>query len=316
MVHSLTHSLICIYKDNSGMLSRDEIKGLFSAVSGFAVEEIDDEHPELVAMSGITTGELVHKIWQKGSRKKLEPFHKSLGLVYHRPATLLQPHPDRDRCRKIVEAVDKNGDGNISRTEVKSFLGQLCEVEPDDISDENEEFQLFADLTSEEMVDVLVNRVSKDTVDRYFFALFPSLFKQEPDRAMVEKIVRSLDADGDGTISLSEIKVLFAKMTERESEDISDENTELLSYQGMTVQDLITKLTQNVPKATIEKYHEKLFPTLSVFKPPADRSKVEQIVKAFASEESGSMSLEGVRLLFGKVSIRPQTSALTLIVTR
>jgi len=286
-------------KDDSGMLSRDEIKGLFSAISGVPSDDIDDEHPQLIAFCDITTGELIHKLWSQASKQKMLDFHATLGLVYHREATLLQPHPDRERCAKIVAAVDKDGDGNISRKEVKKFLGSMCQVSPDKIDDDNEEYKLFADLTNREMEEVLYNRVSKDTVDRYYYALYPSLFREGPDRSMMEKIVEIIDTNNDGVVSLEEITLLFAKLAGLPLEEVSDHNSEVMSYAGLTTTEVIEKLSQTISKDTAEKYYALLFPT--IFNEPADRLKVEAVVNHLDVDGDGCMSLEELRVLFGKV---------------
>ena len=53
-----------------------------SQLSGTPVDEIDDEHPEVVAYSDISTGELVHKLWLDASRQKIERFHEACGLEF------------------------------------------------------------------------------------------------------------------------------------------------------------------------------------------------------------------------------------------
>ena len=249
-------------KDDSGMLSRDEIKDLFSALSGTDVEDIDDEHPQLIEFCDITTGELIHKLWTQASKEKINAFHSKLGLVYHRTSTLLQPHPDRERCEKIVAAVDKDGDAILTATEVKHFLAQLCQIPPDDIDESNEEYKMFVNLTSNEMIDLLYNKVSRDTVDRYYYALYPSVFREEPDRALMERVVASIDTDNDGVVTIGELTSFFAKLTGLPEEKVSDHNTEILSYVGLSTDELVTKMCQSVSKDTAQKYHDLLFPTI------------------------------------------------------
>ena len=71
--------------DNSGELSKDEIKVLFSRMSGVPVEDIADDHPEVVAFSNITTEELTEKLWVEASKEKIETFHSACGLVWPPP---------------------------------------------------------------------------------------------------------------------------------------------------------------------------------------------------------------------------------------
>jgi hypothetical protein len=49
--------------DGSGRLSDEEIQALLSKLSGLPLEAIPADHPEVAAFSGITTGELVEKLW-------------------------------------------------------------------------------------------------------------------------------------------------------------------------------------------------------------------------------------------------------------
>lgn len=67
--------------DDSGSLDRDEIKELFSKMSGVPVTDIPSDHPEVVAFSDITTTQLVEKLWAEASREKIETFHAALGLA-------------------------------------------------------------------------------------------------------------------------------------------------------------------------------------------------------------------------------------------
>lgn len=68
--------------DGSGSLDKDEIKALFSKMSGVPVAEIPSDHPEVVAFSDISTAALVERLWKDASQAKIEAFHSALGLVW------------------------------------------------------------------------------------------------------------------------------------------------------------------------------------------------------------------------------------------
>ena len=89
--------------------------------------------------------------------------------------SLLNPPPDREKVEKIVDALDIDGDGNLSVAEVKVLFGKMLQVNPVEIPDDHSEVLAFAGLSREELIEKLVTTTSKDQLDKYFDAMFDNV---------------------------------------------------------------------------------------------------------------------------------------------
>ena len=69
----------------------------------------------------------------------------------------------------IVDALDVNGDGELSAEEVKVLFAQILGLPPEDIPDEHEDLATFVNLSGlprEEKVVALVEKMSPETIDQ------------------------------------------------------------------------------------------------------------------------------------------------------
>jgi len=87
----------------------------------------------------------------------------------------------------------------------------------------------------------------------------PSLLNPPPEKAKIEKMVGTLDADGDGQLSVEEVKVLFGKMLKVNPDEIPDDHEEVIAYSDLSKEDLIEKLATSVSKDQLDKYYNAMF---------------------------------------------------------
>ena len=64
-----------------------------------------------------------------------------------------------------------------------------------------------------------------------------------PDRAKAEKIVLSLDRDGDGQVTIVEVKTLFSKLLDIPVTEIPDDNDEVQQFAGLSMEEMIDMLS-------------------------------------------------------------------------
>jgi hypothetical protein len=95
--------------------------------------------PEVIEFSGLSTGELSHKLWANANREKIEKFHAACGLTYHRDSSMLNPRPDRGTVEAIVDAIDEDGDGELSVEEVQMLFSKLTGIPVEDIPSDDPE---------------------------------------------------------------------------------------------------------------------------------------------------------------------------------
>ena len=289
-------------KDRSGFLSRAEIKQLFSDISGVDVDDIDDEHPEVVAYSNLTTGELSHKLWCDASREKVEKFHAACNLVWTRPENLMHPYPDITKIRKIVAELDLEDDHPTKNEEtIRSFLSRLHRCAPESISSTDESIVMFSTLPKHQIIDKMHRSMSKGMIDAYYHSLFPSLLNPQADREKVHQIVNALDVNSDGDLSTTEVKVLFSKLLKVDVDEIPDTDEMVMAFANLPVEDLIDKMLDECPRDTIEKYYYALFPPTMMLNPRPEKEQVKKIVQFLDEDGDGNITLEETKVLLSKM---------------
>jgi len=90
-------------------------------------------------------------------------------------AAAVQPlllKPDELKVRAIIRSVDRDGNGFVSKPEVKSLFSQLFDIPIDSIPDDHEEVVAFAGLNFAEAVELLMESTGKAEVNRYYQRLF------------------------------------------------------------------------------------------------------------------------------------------------
>ena len=75
-----------------------------------------------------------------------------------------------------------------------------------------------------------------------------------PERADIERIVRGLDTDSDGQISLGEAKALFAKLLVCEEADIPDDEPELVRFVAQSHAERVEGLLETIPRDHVEHF--------------------------------------------------------------
>ena len=78
-------------------------------------------------------------------------------------------------------------------------------------------------------------------------------------KSKVGDIVRALDKDDSGDISAAEVKVLFSRLLEIPVEEIPDDHEGVLAFAGLSVDDMIEKLSLTVGDEDVERYYASLF---------------------------------------------------------
>ena len=129
-------------------------------------------------------------------------------------------------------------------------------------------------------------------------------------RERVERIVRKLDDDGNGEISVAEAKKLLCTVLQIPEEEVPDDHEDVVEFAGLTVEQMIDRLCEETEKVHVDQYYTILFPddgdrvdpaanvtnVAAVSEPALDaraqsvRVKVEAIVKRLDADTNGEIS--------------------------
>ena len=69
-----------VYNAGDGFMSKSEVKVLISKLTGFPAKAISDNHPEVIALSDISSDELVEQLCTMTDTHTIEHYFKLLGL--------------------------------------------------------------------------------------------------------------------------------------------------------------------------------------------------------------------------------------------
>ena len=64
--------------DNNGTLSADEIKQLFSKLSGRPASLIPDDHPEVLAFAGLPNEAIIERLWKSARPEVIEKYYRAM----------------------------------------------------------------------------------------------------------------------------------------------------------------------------------------------------------------------------------------------
>jgi len=265
--------------DKSGVLSRHEIKSLFSKLSGVHISEIDDQHPEVIRFSDLTTGELTHKLHQEASRDKIESFHEACGLVYVPDDSILNPRADRAMVIRVVHELDKDGDGTLSIQEIQRLFSTLSGLPLESVPADSPEVEAFAGLTTEKLIEKLWTEVPQSAIQFYHAALFgheeedssfarasppeASIAYSEADSMQREAVVDHLLASlglKDGLemepMSAEEVPVYLGAVLRvpADSFNPSMDNHELVLLARVSLRDALERIVTAVPEIVLSSY--------------------------------------------------------------
>ena len=93
-----------------------------------------------------------------------------------------------------MTALDVSGDGTLQVEEIKELFSKLLDIPADEIPDDHDEVLEFAGMTTDEMVENLSTKCTKDQVDQYYEAMFPE--------EAVEVVARTAHILSEGDASL------------------------------------------------------------------------------------------------------------------
>jgi hypothetical protein len=260
---------------SDGIISLEEVKLLFSLLLGVPVQEIPNDHKEVVAFAGLSSQEMVTRLCETVPKAKVEEYYAAMFPAGYEPPcttdTTAEPvepllgewseAPDKEKISRIVQALDTSGDGILAVSEVKALFSNLLEIPVADIPDDHKEVIAFAGLSTQEMIEVLMTTVTRETVERYHAAMFPPVLLTAvcADRAKVTRLVDRLDSSGDGRLSRGEVVHLFAKLYQVEPEDIPSDQKEVQAFTGMATEALVNHLCTGVDKDLVDQYYDLLF---------------------------------------------------------
>jgi len=179
--------------DNDDEFSIQEVKVILSNLLQVPVDEIPDDHEEVVSFAGLSCDEMVERLCDSISKEEADEYWAELypELAAQEAAALKaaaaikveQPHvkspsifkkeADRSKVEKIVNMIDVSNDtGVFQLEEVKILFSKLLRIPLDDIADDHREVVEFAGVTTEEAIDKLCTTFTRAQVNRYYMALF------------------------------------------------------------------------------------------------------------------------------------------------
>ena len=119
-----------------GELSTAEVKSLFSKLQKVPLEDITDDHPQVVAFAGLSTEAMIDQLCVGVSEEKITEFHDALFRgdsvaeasvtpphehnTENEEDSLLNPRPSRIKVERIVQVLDVSSDGVVSAEEEMS----------------------------------------------------------------------------------------------------------------------------------------------------------------------------------------------------
>jgi len=191
--------------NSDGELSVLEVKALFGRMLSVPAAEVPDDHPDLVtfgALSGLDAEDKIEMLLGTLEAPEVDLYHGLLvsdelmmeteaRATDHRSSISIAasehggslPHPEPvstdvdeaaallEKAGKIVQALDANGDGELSIQELKILFGRMLHMEPRDVPDDYPDLIAFAELAeldSEEKREMLVGTFDADEIDKYY----------------------------------------------------------------------------------------------------------------------------------------------------
>ena len=257
--------------DRNGSLSREEIKKLFQNLSGVPIDEIDDQHPEVVSFSGLTTGELTHKLWASSSRETIEKFHAACGLIYVPENSILNPRADREIVKQVVKAIDQDGDGSLGVEEIQRLFATLTGQPIESISASAPEVLSYAGLTTDALVEKLWQEVPKLAIEFYHHTLCgkrsavsvkgqTAVTYNELEAKARQAVVEALASDISCSLSdvLTEVTVrkIFSKVLSVSEDKFDIDYPELSAFVGLPFGRALELVVDAVPERAISGYHD------------------------------------------------------------
>ena len=137
------------------------------------------------------------------------------------------------------------------------------------------------------------------------------------DRERLRKVVGALDVDRDGTMSVEEVKALFSRLFEIPAGDIPDDHPEIEEFAGLTQEQMVEKLHNNLTKEELWQYYAAMFPAQAEAEKRAAMSmhevqaeidaartterRVTKIVQALDTSDDGVLEAAEVKVLFSRL---------------
>jgi hypothetical protein len=127
-----------------------------------------------------------------------------------------------------------------------------------------------------------------------------------PDRQKVEQIVKGLDRDKSGDLSVAEVKVLFSQLLDIPIMEIPDDHEEVVAFTMLNNEQMVDDLLSHVGKEDVDKYFDKMVREHDIEEAPepidaAHQQMVRRIVEAMDADDSGIMEVGEVKLLLSKM---------------
>jgi len=150
--------VIAIDQDGDGMLDIGEVKILFSKLLELPIEEIADDHEDVVKFSGLTTDMMTEKLLSSVTKKEVEKCYGIICPIQAEDQRLKKKAIEREckaKIRDILEIVDSNRNGVMDPSEVKVLLSRMLGISVESIAHDNKDLLLFSGLSLDDMVESL-----------------------------------------------------------------------------------------------------------------------------------------------------------------
>ena len=202
--------------DKSGSLDSEEIKVLLSKLADKPTFAIPLDHPELTRLSGRTVDAIVDELWKTSSKATIDAYYdKIFGFQVEEAHTIDENKADVSMVKQLVDYLDKDKSGSLSKHEIKHLFHKLSGVPIDEIDDEHPELIKYSDITTGELIHRLVSDASKEKIIKFHKACglkvpskgFESILNPRADKRMVDAIVRELDQVSDSLIRENPINI-------------------------------------------------------------------------------------------------------------
>ena len=181
MLYLIEQIVIKLDDDCNGTLSADEVKELFSKLSGRPVSVIPDDHPEVLAFAGLSIEAVIEKLWKSAKPAVIEKYYRVMfnlapeDELPKRVAPIVSNNPnqaDLYLIEQIVMKLDSDCNGTLSADEVKELFSKLSGRPVSVIPDDHPEVLAFAGLPIEAVIDKLWKSAKPAVIEKYYRAIF------------------------------------------------------------------------------------------------------------------------------------------------
>lgn len=294
--------------DTSGDLSGVEVKELFSKLLEIAIDDIPDDHEEVVKFTELDHEARIQMVCDGLSKAHIDGYYDEM------MAKKAQEDEEAAAAAAAIEAAAATaieaeaeaeaGEEEASPSSTPEPSGDV--VGEEDGGDTETVSSEYTD-TTESISGVSVS--TKSVASAWEGHPGRSLLAhQMPDRYKVEMIVRSLTVDGEGEVQIDQIRRLFSKLLGVPEQLIPETHEELVAFRRLDKGAMVRKLCYATSVGQVEAYYDEMFADSGISGGASflelqipDRQKVKKIVKSLEVDEQRHVLPHEVAGLFSRL---------------